>query len=214
MDVVLDTCIALSSDTRQRHVRIAGMRLIRRHLSVARGRPGTSSATVGSALAGVALVLMGAVAAQAQPAELQGVFEIDASASDNIEAAITRGTAQMNFAIRPLARRLIAKANPPYQRIGISRTGNTASLQLDARPSIQTPLDGSWVRWVREDGGIDSITGQWSYAAFVVYFKGEDGSRIHKYLLDSDGQTLRLYVELTSPRLPGPIDYTLVYRRH
>ncbi len=161
----------------------------------------------------IAWALGGAPAARAEQADLQGVYEIDARASDDIEAAITRGTAPMNFAIRPLARRLIAKANPPYQRIVISQAGLTASLHLDARPLIQTPLDGSWVRWIREDGGIDRVTGQWSYPAFVVYYQGEDGARVQKYLLDADGRTLRLYVELTSPRLPSPIDYTLVYRR-
>lgn len=175
----------------------------------------TRPAKIRSRLAGLTLVLAGMAAAQGPQAqaELQGAYKIDANASDDIEAAITRGTAQMNFTIRSLARHLIAKANPPYQRIVISRTGDTASLQLDARPPIRTPLDGSWVRWIREDGGVDNITGQWSYPTFVVYFKGEDGARTHSYLLDSDGRTLKLDVELTSPRLPHPIDYTLVYRR-
>jgi len=167
----------------------------------------------GWAFAGIAWALVGTAAAQAVQADLQGAYEIDASASDDIEAAIARGTAQLNFAIRPLARHLIAKANPPYQRIVILQTGVTASLQLDARPPIQMPLDGNWVRWIREDGGIDRVTGQWSYPAFVVYYQGEDGARMQKYLLNPDGRTLKLYVELTSPRLPSPIGYTLVYRR-
>jgi hypothetical protein len=76
-----------------------------------------------------------------------------------------------------------------------------------------SPLDGTWIPWTREDGDIDRITGRWSYPTLVVYFQGEDGARVHKYELDPDGRTLKLYVELTSPRLPAPIDYTLVYRR-
>jgi hypothetical protein len=198
---MLDTCIALSPKRRQRALESFN---IPRSVGSAKAR---------GALAGIALALAGATAAQIEQADLQGVYEIDAGASDDIQAAITRGTAQMNFAIRPLARRLIANANPPYQRVRISQTGVTASLQLDARPAIQTPLDGSWIRWIREDGGMDRVSGQWSYPTFVVYYKGEDGARTQKYVLDSDGRTLRLYVELTSPRLPGPIDYTLVYRR-
>ena len=204
MNGMLDTCIALSSGTRQRGIGIARMHVTR-----------TGPAKMRSRLAGLTLALAGMAAAQGPQAQaaLEGAYKIDANASDDIEAAITRGTAQMNFAIRSLARRLIAKANPPYQRIVISRTGSTANLQLDTRPPIQTPLDGSWVPWIREDGGIDRITGQWSYPTFVVHFKGEDGARTQTYLLDSDGRTLKLDVELTSPRLPHPIDYTLVYRR-
>ena len=186
--------------------------VIRRYLIVLRGA--AVSAKARSTLAGIALILSGVAAAQAQQAELQGVYDIDAGASDDIQATVIRGTAQLNFAIRALARRLIAKANPPYQRIGISQDGVTASLQLDSCQPIRMPLDGSPVRWVREDGGIDDVTGQWSYPSLVVYFKGEGGARTHKYLLDPDGRTLRLYVELTSPRLPSPIDYILVYRRH
>jgi len=170
-------------------------------------------AKAGATLAGIALVLTSTAMAQARQPDLQGVYEFDANSSDDIQAAITRGTEQMNFALRPLARRLIAKANPPYQRIAILQSGTTASLQLDARQPIQTPLDGTWIRWIREDGGIDRVTGQWSYPTFVVYFQGEDGARVQKYVLDPDGRTLKLYVELTSPRLPGPIDYMLVYRR-
>jgi hypothetical protein len=177
-----------------------------------RARSGVS-ATAGAVLAGVALVLIGATVAQVPQPDLQGAYEIDPKASDDIQAAITRGTAQLNFAIRPLARRLIAKANPAYQRIVISRYGAMASLQLEARQAIQTPLDGNWVQWIREDGRVDRITGEWSYPTFVVYFQGEDGARVQRYALDPDGRTLKLHVELTSPRLPTPIDYVLVYRR-
>ena len=179
---------------------------------LSRTRNSVSSKT-GATLVGVVLVLTGAALAQAPQPDLQGIYGFDANSSDDIQAAITRGTEQMNFAIRPLARRLIAKANPPYQRIAISRSGTTASLQLDARPPIRTPLDGTWTRWVREDGGIDRVSGQWSYPTFAVLFQGEDGARVQKYVLDPDGGILKLYVELTSPRLPGPIDYVLVYRR-
>jgi hypothetical protein len=163
-------------------------------------------------LAGIA-VLTGTARAQVSAPELPGVYVLDANSSDDIQAVVTRGTEQMNFAIRALARHLIAKANPAYQRISISKSDAAASLQLDARPPIQTPLDGTWVRWIREDGGTDRITGQWSYPTFVMYFQGEDGARVHKYVLDPDGRTLKLHVELTSPRLPGPIDYVLVYHR-
>jgi hypothetical protein len=181
---------------------------------IALTRPASGRAcTMGSVFAGIALILAGAAGAQMQRDDIRGEYAIDASAGDDIEAAINRGTAELNFAIRPLARRLIAKSNPPYKRIMISRDGATASVQLDSRPPIRVPLDGSSVRWIREDGGIDIVSGEWSYPAFAVYFKGEDGARVQKYVLEPDARTLKLYVEITSPRLPAPIEYMLVYRR-
>jgi len=164
------------------------------------------------ALAMIALTVTSAVA-QAQRPELQGVYDLDAGASDDVEAIVTRGTEQMNFAIRGLARRLIAKANPRYEQIAISQDGVTARVQLDARAPILAPLNGDSVRWVREDGGTDTVACRWSYPSLELIFKADDGGRTHEYSLEPDGRTLKLYVELTSPRLPGPIDYTLVYRR-
>jgi hypothetical protein len=127
--------------------------------------------------AGVALFVTGVAAAQGQKTDLQGVYDIDATASDDIGAAVARGTAQMNFAIRPLARHLIAKANPSYRRIVLTKSGATATIKLDGGSPIETPLDGTSVRWIREDGGIDRITGQWSDRALLVYFRADDGAR-------------------------------------
>jgi hypothetical protein len=149
----------------------------------------------------------------AQQTDLQGVYTIDAAASDNIEAAITRGTADMNFAIRPLARSRTAKTNPRYERVEIRRSVATVSVQYDARPPLEIPADGRSVAWVREDGATYNVSVQWSASQLVMHFESDTGNRTNTLVLQPDGTTLKFNVKLSSSYLPAPIVYTLTYRR-
>lgn len=150
---------------------------------------------------------------RAQPADLQGVYTIDAAASDDIGTAITRGTADMNFAIRSLARNRTAKTNPRYERVEIRRSDTTVSVRYDARPAIEIPVDGRAVPWVREDGSTYNVSVQCSPAQLVMYFESGTGNRTNTLVLQPDGTTLKFNVKLTSSYLPAPIVYTLTYRR-
>ena len=145
--------------------------------------------------------------------DLQGVYTLEAAASDSIESAIENGTADMNFAIRGLARRRIAQTNPRYERVRLSRSDTTVSVQFDSREALEIPADGRSVPWTREDGGKYNVTAQWSAPQLVMHFDADDGQRINTLVLSPDGLSLKLKVRLTSPRLPKPIEYTLVYRR-
>jgi len=165
------------------------------------------------ALVLVCVFAMPTTSLMAQPRDLQGAYTIDAAASDSIEAAIVSGTADMNFAIRSLARSLIAKTNPRYERIEIRRSDTSVSVRFDVRPPIEMPNDGHPVRWVREDGGIYNVSVEWSAAQMVMRFLSDTGDRTNTLVLEPDGATLRFRVTLTSARLPGPIVYVLTYRR-
>lgn len=163
----------------------------------------------------IAVCAMAASAAslKAQQADMQGVYAIDPAASDNIEAAITRGTADMNFAIRALARSRTAKTNPRYQRVEIRRNDTTVSVKYDARPPIEIPADGRSVAWVREDGATYNVSVEWSAAQLVMHFESDTGNRANTLVLLPDGATLKFNAILTSTYLPTPIVYTLTYRR-
>jgi hypothetical protein len=153
-----------------------------------------------------------ALSLKAQQADMQGVYAIDPRASDNIEAAITRGTADMNFAIRPLARSRTAKTNPRYERVEIRRNDTTVSVKYDARPPIEIPADGRSVAWVREDGCTYHVSVEGSPSQLVMHFESDTGNRTNTLVLQPDGTTLKFNVKLTSAYLPAPIVYTLTYR--
>lgn len=151
--------------------------------------------------------------AQASERDLQGVFSVDATASDNIETAIDNGTADMNFAIRGVARRRIAQTNPRYDRIRIAHSDTLITVQFDARDAIEIPADGRSVPWTREDGGKYDVTALWNPSQLVMHFDAGDGQRTNTIVLAPDAMSLKLMVKLVSSHLPKPIEYTLVYRR-
>jgi hypothetical protein len=145
--------------------------------------------------------------------DLQGIYVLDRAASDNIDAAIEQGTAEMNFAIRYVARGRIAKTNPLYQRVQISRAAGTVSVRFDAAKPIDIPTDGRSVAWTRQDGGKYDITAESSATKLVMHLRADDGERTNTFMLSPEGAQLELEVTLVSSRLPHAIDYKLGFRR-
>jgi hypothetical protein len=74
------------------------------------------------------------------------------------------------------------------------------------------PVNGSAVKWTNEDGEQFDVFARVEDARLVQTFKAEDGQRMNAFSTD-DGQRLTLEVQVTSPRLPKPLTYTVRYRR-
>jgi hypothetical protein len=161
----------------------------------------------------VCLLALSIPAAQASDHDLQGVYTLDAAASDSIEAAIESGTTDMNFAIRGIARKRIAQTNPRYDRVRLAHSDSAITVQYDARDALEIPADGRSIPWTREDGGKYDVSAQWSPSQLVMHFNADDGQRTNTIVLSPDGLSIKLMVKLTSSHLPKPIEYTLVYRR-
>ncbi|HEX7049680.1 MAG TPA: hypothetical protein VF188_05660 [Longimicrobiales bacterium] len=155
----------------------------------------------------------GAVPAAAQVAALAGRFAYVADESDDIEQAIDRGTAELNFFKRPIARGRLRDVNAAYQTVEIEQTRSSIAIGFDGHPPIVTPADGAPIRWRRDDGEVFRVRAEWLDDALIQVFTADDGQRENLYTLDPDGRTLRMRVTITSRQLPAPIVYTLVYRR-
>jgi hypothetical protein len=167
-------------------------------------------------LMAIALFAIAATApatALAQTPSLDGSYTFAAEASDDIHRAIDQVVAGMNFITRPVARSRLRKLNVPYQRVRISQTPSEVTTVADTQPPIVSPLDGSTIRWRRDDGEIFDVTAQWEDGGLRQTFKAEDGQRTNVYSLSPDGRTLIMNVTLTSPRLSKPLTYTLRYRK-
>ncbi|HEX2190142.1 MAG TPA: hypothetical protein VHG51_14640 [Longimicrobiaceae bacterium] len=165
-----------------------------------------------TALLALALVAPAGSAAQAA-ASLNGTFTYNAQASDNVNAAIDDAVARMNFVMRPVARGRLRKTNQPYQRVQISHNPQQVSVTMDGRPAIVTPANGTPMDWTREDGEKLKVSTEWENSALEQTFKAEDGQRVNSYTVSPDGRTLTMNVTVTSPRLPKPLTYKLVYNR-
>ena len=172
------------------------------------------------ALSSIALVAaailaapVGLAPAQAQSAQLQGTFVYDAAASDNINQAIDRAVARMNFVTRPIARGRLRKTNEAYRQIRISYTPAQVSVVTDSRDAIVSPANGTPIRWTREDGEVLDVSTAWDGGALTHTFKAEDGQRVNRYSVSADGSVMTMQVTITSPRLAAPLVYSLRYRR-
>jgi hypothetical protein len=159
------------------------------------------------------VVLTISVAARAQTSSLEGVYSASADQSERVNAAIEKAVAAMNFIKRPIARGRLKKTNPSYRQISIVRSDVQIEIQFDDRAPVQMPANGSSVKWTREDGETFDVNADWEEGRLVQTFKAEDGQRVNTFRLGPDGSQLSLHVAISSPQLPSPVEYTLVYER-
>ncbi|MDQ3818369.1 MAG: hypothetical protein M3362_11940 [Acidobacteriota bacterium] len=143
--------------------------------------------------------------AAAQESALRGTFVLDRQASDDIDRAIEAAVA------RPAARSRLRRTNTAYQRVVINYTQRLVSITFDQSHSIESPADGTPVKWTREDGERFDLSTEWQNGRLVQRFKGEGEERINSFTVSADGRTLTLNVAIRSPRLR--LVYNLVYMR-
>jgi hypothetical protein len=156
------------------------------------------------------LPLLLALPAVAQTSGLSGTWTL-AEAPD-LPKVIEAATASMNFITRPIARSRLAKTNTAYRTLRIDLDASEVTIQPDQRIAQRMPADGQPVVWTREDGETFLLTVRRDKDDLVQTFKASDGQRTNVYHLDPASRTLTLAVTVTSPRLPQPLTYTLVYR--
>jgi hypothetical protein len=167
-------------------------------------------------LLAIALLAFAATApasSSAQTPSLDGSYTFIVEASDDVNRAIEQAVSGMNFITRPVARSRLRRLNLPYQRLRISQTPTEVTTIPDSHTPVVSPLDGTTIRWRREDGESFDVSTQWEDGALRQTFKAEDGQRTNRYSLAPDGKTLTMQVTITSPRLPKPLTYSLRYRK-
>jgi hypothetical protein len=151
-------------------------------------------------------------ASAAEEAPWAGIFVNDEQSDAGILKAIEAATADMNFITRPIARSRLKKTNSLAHRIAITRQAETITVRFDERKPAQMPADGSVVKWTGEDGEQFDVFARVDNARLVQTFKAEDGQRVNAFSTE-DAQRLTLEVQVTSPRLPKPLTYTVHYKR-
>jgi len=130
----------------------------------------------------------------------------------DLPGIIEAATAQMNFITRPIARSRLNQTNNVYRTLRIERESGGITIQFDQRPPQHTPADGQTVQWTREDGQTFLVSTRVDRDDLVQTYQAEDGQRTNRFHVDPATRILTLKVTVTSPRLPGPLDYELTYR--
>jgi len=158
------------------------------------------------------LVLVLSRAARADEPAWAGIFVNDEQSDAGVQKAIEAAIADMNFLTRPVARSRLKKTNTLARHITITRQGETISVRFDERKPAEMPADGSVVKWTGEDGEQFDVFARAETGRLVQTFKAEDGQRVNTFIAE-DAQRLQLQVQVTSPRLPKPLTYSVRYRR-
>jgi len=152
-------------------------------------------------------------AAAAQEAALRGTFVINRQASDDVGRAIDAAVAGMSFVTRPTMRGRLRKTNQAYQRVVITYDQRPVSITFDQRRPVESPANGTPVKWTREDGEKFDLSTEWEGENLEQTLKGEQEMRANTFTISPDGRTLTLGVAVRSPKLPRPLTYKLVYNR-
>jgi hypothetical protein len=153
-------------------------------------------------------------AAEAQEATLRGTFVISRQASDDVNRAIEAAVARMSFVTRPTMRGHLRKTNKAYGRVVISYDQRAVSITFDQRRPVESPANGTPVKWTREDGEKFDLSTEWEGGRLEQTFMGEGTEqRTNTFSISADGRTLTLSVAVNSPKLPRPLTYKLVYNR-
>jgi hypothetical protein len=160
---------------------------------------------------GISLMLSGLTAALA--ADLRGEYRLDPAASDDVKPVIDKVVASMNFITRPIARSRLAKGTKAAPTVEIAYDEREIVVTFEPKNPVRMPSSGATVSWTREDGETFQVNAQWKGAELSQTFKASDGDRNNVFRLDPSGDKLLMLVTLSSPQLPAPVQYTLVYRR-
>jgi hypothetical protein len=151
--------------------------------------------------------------ASAQAPDLPGAYDYVQERSDNVDAAIEAAVARVNFLVRSVARGRLKKTNQPYRRISLAVDGDTAVVTFDDKAAVRTPLDGSPIKWTRDDGEVFDVSTSWRGTTLVQTFAAEDGKRVNEFSQEAGAEHLALKVTVESGRLKQPLTYQLYYRR-
>lgn len=161
------------------------------------------------------MVLVGCIAALGagadEPSGLSGAYKAVSDRGNDIAQAIDKAVAKMNFIKRPIARGRLSRTNFAYKEIRIDLGATEAEITYDTQAPIRMPLGGEPIKWKRADGEVFDVSAKLDGGALVQTYQAEDGLRVNSFTKDANG-TLHLNVEVSSPQLPEPVKYTLLYR--
>ena len=152
--------------------------------------------------------VLAATAARAQvPA---GEWVRDFAQSDDINAAINRGTQGLSFIVKPIARKRLRATNPPPQTLSIKSSGNSIDIVLNNDVVLHTSPGASF-EWSYQGEKLHVST-TLEGGVLTNVFKADDGEKSNSYRVRPDG-LLELRTRITSHRLKHPVEYVQVFRR-
>jgi hypothetical protein len=134
--------------------------------------------------------------------------------SDDIKLAVNQTVEHMSFITRPIARGRLNKTNPTPKQAHVVVRPDTFSVTFDDGNPVATPVNGDTVPYLSAITH-ETYKARYDPVADTVSqtIADKDGVRRNTYWFLDGGQRLRMHVTVTSPRLPGPLNYQLLFAR-
>jgi hypothetical protein len=134
-------------------------------------------------------------------------------AEATIDAAIDSVVSELFFLARPFARSKLKAATDPCPKLEIDLEPETVSVWCPRdEDRFVSPSDGQPVETTFEEKKL-TLEQQVRGDEIRQRMEGQDGVRINRYRLEGDRETLRMEIELKSPRLPRPVRYAIRYEK-
>lgn len=152
-------------------------------------------------------------AARAQSPSLQGTYVLDSHASDDVAKIVDAVVARMPIWKRPFARSRLSRTAEPPQRLTIAYSGAEVTITMDAHPPTRTAIDGAFGDWTTPAGEKMKVSTTTEGARLKRVFEASDGRRLDTFSLNATGDMLIFETAISSPELPQPLAYKLVFRR-
>ena len=158
-------------------------------------------------------ILILLMASWSMAATLDGTFILDAKNSADIAKAIEVTVADMNFVKRPIARSRLTKTNEAPMQVEVHQNAGKVDITIGKVKHPNLTLSASAIAWTTPTGEAVLLSVKPSANGLEETFQGEDGAKKNTFTLSTDGKTLSLDVLVTSPQLPKPLIYRLVFLR-
>lgn len=130
-----------------------------------------------------------------------------------IERAVNRAVARMLPVIRAIARQRLMRTNELPDTLRLIVGPDTLGTQVRRDKPMTLPRSGVMIRW--DDGRGNVCRARDSVAAdtLLQFCRVGTAASVARYVPGADGRALLMTMHVTSPRLSGPVDYRIAFRR-
>ena len=145
--------------------------------------------------------------------KFEGTWELadDSAAKKEVERIVESTVAKLSFYKRPFARGRLEEVCSPCDKIRIAFPEDEIAITCDDKKTYESPADGSAVEHEPKEGDAFQLTHSWDDGAIKQVHDAPGGKRT-TYFRVEDGE-LEWDTELTSPKLPAPMDYAFTYEQ-
>lgn len=137
-----------------------------------------------------------------------GDYQLVPAESENIPKAVERVVEKMSFLTRGTARSRITAKCIAYPAVHIAKENGVYKIHLEKGSYALLTPGGPTVTWKTPEGETVKLR---LTPEFRQIIESKDGQRENQFSLTAN--RLVISTKLSSPRLPAPVEYKLVYRR-